>query len=86
MRRSRPGQGTPHHHPLPVRPGGVAGRHRVRLDRYGQLAGALLGFAIAMTVNLATDDFGSPGTVAALMATAVLASRTARGGRGDVRE
>ena len=51
-----------------------AGRHRVRLDRYGQLAGALLGFAIAMTVNLATDGFGYPGLIAALMAMAVLAT------------
>ena len=38
----------------------------------------LLGFAIAVAVNLATDDFGYPGMVAALMVTAVLAARTPR--------
>jgi hypothetical protein len=50
------------------------GWHRVRLDRHGQLAGALLGFAVGMTVNLFTDDFGYPGLTAAVTAAAVLAT------------
>jgi hypothetical protein len=50
------------------------GRHRVRLDRYGQLAGALLSFAVAMAINLATDDFGYPGLITMLMVTAVFAT------------
>jgi hypothetical protein len=50
------------------------GRHRVRLDRHGQLAGTLLGFAVGMTVNLFTDDFGYPGLTAGLTAAAVLAT------------
>jgi hypothetical protein len=48
------------------------GRHRVRLDRYGQLAGVLLGFvAGGMAVNLLADDYRYRGLSAAAAAGAV---------------
>ena len=51
------------------------GRHRVRLDRHGQLAGVLLGFvAGGMAVNLLADDYRYRGLTAAAAAGAVLAT------------
>jgi len=53
---------------------GVGGRHRVRLDWHGKLAGLLLGFvAGGMTVNQLTDDYGYRGIMIATVLGAILA-------------